>query len=189
MGVFIMIGIIFLVLLWLIITYNRLILLKNRVRNNWSQVDVVLKNRFDMIPSLVETVKGYAEHEKETLLRVSELRTKYATAQSVQDKAGANGEIHEILSRLLVVAESYPELKANENFLYLKQQVSVIEDKIRFARQFYNDTVEAYNTAVMSFPANLLAGMFSFKQEQFFHFDEAEKSVPQFKFVSDQTRE
>jgi len=182
MGVYIAIGIVVLLCLWIILIYNRLILLKNRVRNNWSQVDVVLKNRFDLIPNLVETIKGYAAHEKETLTRVTELRTKYASAQSIQDKAEMSGEISGLMSRLFMVAESYPELKANENFLYLKQQLTVIEDKIRFARQFYNDTVEMYNTAVMSFPANMLAGLFNFKQEQFFHIDEAEKSGPQVKF-------
>jgi LemA protein len=167
------------------ITYNRLILLRNRVRNNWSQVDVVLKNRFDLIPNLVETVKGYAAHEKETLFRVTELRTTYAAAQSVQDKMEVSGEIAGIMNRLLLVAESYPGLKANDNFLYLKQQLTAVEDKIRFARQFYNDTVEAYNTAVMSFPANLLAGIFNFQQEQFFHIEEAEKSVPLVQFEPD----
>ncbi|MBB6672917.1 LemA family protein [Cohnella nanjingensis] len=179
---YIVLGIVVILLLWLILTYNRLILLKNRVRNNWSQVDVVLKNRFDLIPNLIETVKGYAAHEKEAFTRVSELRTQYAAAGSVEDKAAVSGEISGLMSRLLMVAESYPELKANENFLYLKQQLSAIEDKIRFARQFYNDTVEAYNTAIMSFPANLLAGLFNFKQERFFQIDEAEKSGPQVKF-------
>ncbi|MFD0711402.1 LemA family protein [Paenibacillus sp. GCM10027626] len=182
MGVYIGIAIIVLLVLWLIIIYNRLVMLKNRVRNNWSQVDVVLKNRFDLIPNLVETVAGYAAHEKETLSRVTEMRTKYASAGSIQEKAEANGEIAGLLGRLMVVAESYPDLKANENFLYLKQQLTAIEDKIRFARQFYNDTVEALNTAIMSFPNNLVAGMFGFREEPFFHIDEAEKSVPRIKF-------
>ncbi|MFM1653381.1 LemA family protein [Brevibacillus sp. B_LB10_24] len=181
MGLYITIGIVILLFLWIILSYNRLILLKNRVRSSWSQVDVVLKTRFDLIPNLTETVKGYAAHEKETLTRVTELRTKYVSAGSVQDKAAVSGEISGILSRLLMVAESYPDLKANENFLYLKQQLTSIEDKIRFARQFYNDSVEAFNTAVMSFPTNLFAGMFGFQQEPFFHIDEAEKSVPQIK--------
>ncbi|MFC5407074.1 LemA family protein [Cohnella soli] len=182
MGGYIALGIIVLLLLWLILAYNRLVLLRNRVRNSWSQVDVVLKNRFDLIPNLIETVKGYAAHEKETFTRVTELRTQYASTGSVQDKAAVSGEISGLMSRLMMVAESYPELKANENFLYLKQQLSSIEDKIRFARQFYNDSVEAYNTAAMSFPTNLLAGMFSFRQERFFQIDEAEKIVPTVKF-------
>jgi len=163
-------------------TYNRLVMLKNRVRNNWSQVDVVLKNRFDLIPNLVESVAGYAAHEKDTLSRITEMRTKYASAGSIQEKAEANGEMVGLLGRLMMVAESYPDLKANENFLFLKQQLTAVEDKIRFARQFYNDTVEAFNTAIMSFPSNLVAGMFGFREETFFHIDETEKSVPEVKF-------
>jgi len=182
MGIYIGIAIVVILLLWLVSVYNRLVRLKNRVRNNWSQVDVVLKNRFDLIPNLVETVAGYAAHEKETLSRITEMRTKYASAGSIQEKAEANGEMAGLLGRLMVVAESYPELKANENFLYLKQQLTAIEEKIRFARQFYNDTVEALNTAIMSFPANLVAGMFGFREEAFFHIDEAEKSAPHVKF-------
>ncbi|TVX99792.1 LemA family protein [Cohnella terricola] len=182
MGIYIGIAIVVLLLLWLISVYNRLVKLKNRVRNNWSQVDVVLKNRFDLIPNLVETVAGYAAHEKETLSRITEMRTKYVSAGSVQEKAEANGEMAGLLGRLMVVAESYPDLKANENFLYLKQQLTAIEEKIRFARQFYNDTVEALNTVIMSFPANLVAGMFGFREETFFHIDEAEKSAPRVKF-------
>jgi len=170
------------VLLWVAITYNRFIILRNRVRNNWSQVDVVLKNRFDLIPNLVETVSGYSAHEKETLRQVVELRTRYASANSMDEKAAASGEMSGLLSRLMVVAESYPDLKANENFLYLKQQLAEIEDKIRYARQFYNDTVEAFNTAIAVFPSNLIAGLFGFREEGFFQIDEAEKINPQVKF-------
>ena len=169
-------------LLWVAITYNRFIILRNRVRNNWSQVDVVLKNRFDLIPNLVETVSGYSAHEKETLRQVVELRTRYASANSMDEKVAASGEMSGLLSRLMVVAESYPDLKANENFLYLKQQLAEIEDKIRYARQFYNDTVEAFNTAIAVFPSNLIAGLFGFREEGFFQIDEAEKINPQVKF-------
>ncbi|MFB9274480.1 LemA family protein [Cohnella cellulosilytica] len=170
------------VLLWIVITYNRFIILRNRVRNNWSQVDVVLKNRFDLIPNLVETVSGYSAHEKETLSRITEMRTRYASAQSVNEKAEASGEMSALVNRLMVVAESYPDLKASENFLYLKQQLAEIEDKIRYARQFYNDTVEAFNTAIAVFPSNLIAGLFGFREQAFFHIDEAEKSNPQVRF-------
>jgi LemA protein len=176
------IAVVAILLLWIVLTYNRLILLRNRVRNNWSQVDVVIKNRFDLIPNLVETVSGYASHERGTLNQMTELRTKYASAESVHEKAAASGEMSGLLNRLMVVAENYPDLKASENFLYLKQQLSEIEDKIRFARQFYNDTVEAFNTAVMSFPANLIAGMFGFREESFFKIDETEKALPRIKF-------
>jgi len=182
MGMYIGIAVAVILLLWIVITYNRLVMLRNRVRNNWSQVDVVIKNRFDLIPNLVETVSGYSAYERETLNRITEMRTKYASAGSVNEKAEASGEVSGLLSRLMVVAENYPDLKASENFLYLKQQLSEIEDKIRFARQFYNDTVEAFNTAVMSFPSNLIAGMFGFREQTFFHIDEAEKATPRIKF-------
>ncbi|MBP1991650.1 LemA family protein [Paenibacillus eucommiae] len=168
-------------LLWLVFKYNRLVLLRNRVRNNWSQVEVVLKNRFDLIPNLVETVSGYAAHERNTLSQLTELRTKYASAESVHQKAEASDKVSGLLSRLMVVAENYPDLHASENYLYLKQQLTETEDKIRYARQFYNDTVEAFNTAIMSFPANLIAGKFGFREESFFYINESEKAVPKIK--------
>lgn len=182
MGVYIGIAVVVILLLWVVFTYNRLVLLRNRVRNNWSQVDVVIKNRFDLIPNLIETVSGYARHERETLYRVTELRTQYASAESVADKVNASGELSGLLQRLMLVAENYPDLKASENFLYLKEQLAAIEDKIRYARQFYNDTVEALNTAIMSFPSNLIAGIFGFREHPFFQIDEAEKAVPQIKW-------
>lgn len=164
--------------LWIVVTYNRLIMLRNRVRNNWSQVDIVMKNRFDLIPNLVETVSQYTAYEKETLQQITELRTRYTTAESVQQKVMTGGEMSGMLQRLIVAAESYPNLQASTNFLYLKEQLAELEDKIRYARQFYNDTVEAFNTAIMTFPSNLLAGMFGFKAEAFFHIDEVERAVP-----------
>lgn len=183
MEFYIVIAVAVILLLWIIFTYNRLILLRNRVRNNWSQVDVVIKNRFDLIPNLIETVSGYAAYERETLNQMTELRTKYASAGSVHDKAAASGEMAELLHRLMMVAENYPDLKASNNFLYLKEQLSEIEDNIRYARQFYNDTVEAFNTAVTSFPANLIARTFGFREEAFFKIDETEKAVPQVQFL------
>lgn len=182
MGFYIGIAIVAIFLLWIVYTYNRLIMLRNRVRNNWSQMDVVLKNRFDLIPNLVETVSGYATYERETLNQMTELRTKYASANSIDEKAEASSEMSGLLSRIMVVAENYPDLKASENFLYLKEQLTATEDKIRFARQFYNDTVEAFNTAVMSFPANLIAGMFGFREQTFFKIEEVEKALPRVQF-------
>lgn len=182
MGVYIGIVVVAVLFLWVVLTYNRLVLLRNRVRNNWSQVDVVIKNRFDLIPNLIETVSGYSAHERGTLNLVTELRTKYVSAESIADKVNASGALSGLLQRLMVVAENYPDLKASENFLYLKEQLASIEDKIRFARQFYNDAVEALNTAIMSFPSNLIAGMFGFREHAFFQIDEAEKAVPQVKF-------
>lgn len=177
MWIYITIGIVVLLLLWLIVTYNRLVVLKNRVRNNWSQVDIVLKNRYELIPALVETVKGYAAHEKETITQVIEARTRYATSRTIPEKAFANEEVSGQLSRLMMVAENYPDLKANDHYLQLTQQLTSVEDKIRFARQFYNDTVEAFNTAVMSFPTLLIAGIFGFREEPFFQIDTAERSA------------
>jgi LemA protein len=176
----IIIGVI--VILWVIIMYNRLIELRNRVRNSWSQVDIVLKNRFDLIPNLIETVSGYAGYEKSTLNQLTELRTKYASASSVTDKASTSSDLSAMLSRVMVVAEGYPDLKASANYLYLKEQLTEIEDKIRYARQFYNDSVEIFNTAIAVFPSNLLAGTFGFREESFFTIDEAEKVLPKVQF-------
>lgn len=182
MGLYIGLGVVVLLLLWAVATYNGLVQARNRVKNGWSQVEVVLKNRFDLIPNLVETVKGYAAHEKETLNQVMAARTRFGSAQSVEEKVAASGEVSQVLGRLLMVSEAYPDLKANQNFLYLKEKLSNIEEKIRFARQFYNDTVESYNTAIQRIPANLIAGMGGFRAEPFFQIDEAEKAVPQIKF-------
>lgn len=182
MELYIILGIIAVIFIWGIFLYNRLVQLQNRVRNNWSQIDILLKNRFDLIPNLMETVSAYANYERETLSKVTEMRTKYASANSIQDKVELSGEAAGLFGRLLAVSESYPELKANENFLYFKEQLSEIEDKIRFARQFYNDTVEAFNTAVQSVPSNLIASMFKFRELPFFHVDEAEKALPKVKF-------
>lgn len=182
MNGYLLLGLIVVLLFWLAATYNRLIQYRNRVQNGWSQIEVVLKNRFDLIPNLVETVKGYAAHERETLNQVVAARTRFASAQTVDEKAAINGEMSQMLSRLMVVAESYPDLKANENFLYLKQQLSAMEEKIRFARQFYNDVVETYNTSIMRVPTNLVAGLFGFKPESFFHIEEAERAAPTVKF-------
>ncbi|THF75841.1 LemA family protein [Cohnella fermenti] len=181
-GAYIGIGIVVIVLLWIMITYNRLIELRNRVRNSWSQVDIIIKNRFDLIPNLIETVSGYAGYERETLSRMTEMRTKYASASSVEDKASASGDLSAMVGRVMMVAEGYPDLKASANFLYLKEQLADIEDKIRYARQFYNDSVESFNTALAVFPSNLLAGMFGFREEAFFKIDESEKAVPKVEF-------
>ncbi len=183
-GLYISLAVIAVAMLWVIVTYNRLIILRNRVRNNWSQVDIMMKNRFDLIPNLVDTVSQYVAYEKGTLQKLTELRTRYADADSVQQKAETGSEMAGMLQRLIVVAESYPELKASQNFIYLKEQLSELEDKIRYARQFYNDTVEAFNTAIMMFPTNMLAGPFGFGQEAFFQIDEAERAVPTVKIQS-----
>lgn len=178
------IAIIILVVLALIFIsiYNSLVGKRNKVKNSWSQIDVQLKRRFDLIPNLLETVKGYAAHEKTTFEQVTEARTKYLSAGTPSDMMKANGELTQVLSRLFAVAEAYPELKANTNFQELQAELSKTEDKISFARQFYNDVVMDYNNAVQMFPSSFIASLFSFREETFFNIDESEKSVPQVKF-------
>lgn len=163
--------------------YNGLVALRNQVKNAWSQIDVQLKRRHDLIPNLVETVKGYAGHEKTTLENVVKARTQALQAQSIPDKIQAEGELSSALGRLMVVVEQYPDLKANQNFLALQEELTSTENKIGFARQFYNDVVMKYNTKVQSVPTNIVAGMFGFKEEAFFEIeDKAERAVPQVKF-------
>lgn len=171
------------IVLYAIIAYNRLVRLRNRIENAWSQIDVQLRRRYDLIPNLVETVKGYAGHEKTTLENVVKARTQALQAQSIPDKIQAEGELSSALGRLMVVVEQYPDLKANQNFLALQEELTSTENKIGFARQFYNDVVMKYNTKVQSVPTNIVAGMFGFKEEAFFEIeDKAERAVPQVKF-------
>lgn len=166
-------GIAVLVLLWAIFTYNRLIVLRNRINNAWSQIDVQLRRRYDLIPNLVESVKGYAAHEKETFQRVTEARAAMASAKTVPEQGEAQNMITSALKSLFAVAEAYPQLKANENFMMLQEELSGTESKIAYARQFYNDTVMAFNTLIQSFPANMMAGAFGFAQRDYFAMDEA----------------
>lgn len=171
-----------LIVMWLISTYNTLVKLRNRVKDQWAQVDVVLKRRADLIPNLVETVKGYASHEKETLDAVISARNKVVSATSSHDEMDANGELTNALRGLFALAESYPDLKANTNFISLQTSLSETEDKITFARQFYNDTVLSYKDKLEMFPSNIVAGMFGFKPEEFFEASEADKEVPKVQF-------
>lgn len=178
----IVILIVLILLIWVMAAYNGLVNRRNKVGNQWSQVDVQLKRRFDLIPNLVETVKGYAAHEKATFEQVTEARSHYLSARSPADKMNANAEMSGILGRLFAVAESYPELKANTGFLDLQKQLGETENKISFARQFYNDTVMDYNNAVQMFPSNIIAGMFHFRQAEFFQTAENEKAAPKVQF-------
>ncbi len=163
--------------------YNGLVRLRNVVKNAWSQIDVQLKRRHDLIPNLVETVKGYAGHEKTTLQNVTEARTKAVAAQGVEAQARAEGELSAALGRLMVVVEQYPDLKANQNFLALQEELTSTENKIGFSRQHYNDSVMTYNTKIQSFPDNIVAGTFSFGAETFFEIeDAAEREVPKVQF-------
>lgn len=158
---------------WFVLTYNSLVALRNRVKNAWSQIDVQLKRRHDLIPNLVETVKGYAGHEKSALEGVTQARAAATNAQGIGASARAEGELSNALSRLLMVAEQYPDLKANTNFLSLQEELASTENRIGFSRQHFNDSVMGYNNKVQSFPANIVAGMFNFEQEEFFELDNA----------------
>jgi LemA protein len=162
--------------------YNSLIVLRNRVRNAWAQIDVQLKRRYDLIPNLVETVKGYAAHEREIFERVAEARSQAITAKGAADTARANNALTETLKTLFAVAEAYPDLKANQNFLALQEELSGTENKIAFARQFYNDVVMEYNMGIQVFPRSIIAGMFGFIEEAQYHIPETEKEAPRVSF-------
>jgi LemA protein len=157
----------------LVAIYNRLVTLRNRVDNAWSQIDVQLRRRYDLIPNLVETVKGYAAHEKETFQKVTEARNMAIAAQTVGEQSQAENMLTETLKSLFAVAEAYPDLKANENFKMLQEELAGTESKIAYARQFYNDSVMTYNTTIQKFPQNLIAGMFGFHDREYFEIEEA----------------
>jgi len=172
-----------LIVIFFIVVYNGLIVKRNRVKNAWSQIDVQLKKRANLVPNLVETVKGYAKHEKTVFENVTKARTAAISAgDNVQKKAQAENMLSGALKSLFAVAEAYPELKANENFKLLQEQLDGIESKIAYARQFFNDSVLAYNNAMQTFPNNVIAGMFGFKEKEFFEIAEAEKKVPKVSF-------
>lgn len=163
------------VLLWVVAAYNGLVRMRNQVRNAWSQIDVQLRRRWDLIPNLVETVKGYAKHEQDTLEHVTEARAaaQNAAGQGVAKQAQAESGLSGALSRLMVVVEAYPDLKANSNFLALQEELTSTENKIGFSRQFYNDQVMQYNTMTEMFPKNIVAGAFNFQKADFFELEEA----------------
>lgn len=165
-------------LLALIAIYNSLVRLRVKVKNAWAQVDVQLKRRHDLIPNLVETVKGYMEHEKGVLTQVTEARTKAMGAQNLGERMKAEGELTSLLGRLFAVWENYPQLRASENAMQLQEELSTTENKIAFSRQFYNDTVMKYNTRIQVFPSNIVASIFNFQLAEFFEVPEAEKEVP-----------
>ena len=163
--------------------YNGLVASRNRVKDQWSQIDVQLKKRADLIPNIVETVKGYAKHEKETLEDVVKARNALNTASTVEDEMKANNQIPGALNKLFALSEAYPELKANENFMSLQRDLKDIEDKISYARQFYNDSVMTYNNKVQMFPTNIIANIFNFKESKFFEIEnEKDKETPKVSF-------
>jgi len=164
------------------IIFNSLITLKNRVENAWAQIDVQLKKRHDLIPNLVETVKGYASHERAVFENVTKARAAMANATTVKDKAEADNMLTGALKTLFAVAENYPLLRANENFKMLQEELSGIESKIAYARQFYNDSVLEYNIKIQKIPSNIVASILRFIQKDYFKVVEAEKEVPKVKF-------
>ena len=171
--------IIILLVIYIIATYNGLVSSRQKVKNSWSQMDVQLQRRFDLIPNFVETVKGYMTHESETFSKIAELRTSWAKAGTVSEKAELNNQLSSALKTIMAVSENYPDLKANQGFINLQNELQNTEDKISFSRQFYNDSATIYNTKLEMFPSNIIAGMFNFSAEPLFEAesDEARKNV------------
>ena len=172
LALWVVLGIVALVLLYGILVYNRLVRLRVRVENAWSQIDVQLRRRYDLIPNLVESVKGYAEHERELFEDVAKARSQAQSAAGVQAQAEAENQVTRTLNRLLAVAENYPDLKASQNFLALQEELTGTESRIAYARQFYNDQVAKLNTLVQSFPSRIVAGMGHFEPREFFEIEE-----------------
>ncbi len=184
-AVWVIVGIIVVLLFYFVFIYNGLVRLRNQVKNAWAQIDVQLKRRHDLIPNLVQTVQGYMQYERATLEAVTKARNlaQQAIGQGVGAQAKAEGELSGALGRLLAVVERYPDLKANQNFLALQEQLTSTENKISFSRQFYNDSVLNYNNKTQMFPSNIVAGMTGFKQGEFFKVEEAaEREVPKVSF-------
>jgi LemA protein len=175
-------GVAALLLLYVIVVYNRFVRAANRIDNAWAQIDVQLKRRTDLIPNLVETVKGYAKHEREVLENVTKARTAVMGAKSPQEAIDADNMLTGALKTLFAVSENYPQLKANQNFLQLQDELTHTENKVSFARQFYNDSVLQYNNLIQQFPANALAGMFGRQKKDMLTIPEAERAVPKVSF-------
>jgi LemA protein len=179
----VLVGSAFLVVLWIAGAYNGLVRLRNQLENAWAQIDVQLKRRHDLIPNLVETVKGYAKHERGTLEAVIQARNMAVSAKTVGERAQAENVLTGALKSLFAVAEAYPDLKANQNFLALQEELTSTENKISFSRQFYNDTVMTFNTRIEVFPTNVIANMFHFTRHDFFEVKaEEEREAPKVSF-------
>lgn len=176
---FIIIAIIVVLLIAIVGMYNGLVTSRNKVKNAWSQIDVQLQRRFDLIPNLVDSVKGYMKHEEGVLAKVTELRTSWANATTIGEKAELDNQLSGALKTIMAVSENYPDLKANQNFSELQEELRNTENKISYSRQFYNDSVTMYNTKLQLFPTNIIAGMFNFTAEELFkaESDEARKNV------------
>ncbi|MBQ6098804.1 MAG: LemA family protein [Methanobrevibacter sp.] len=180
--IIVLIALIFFIGFTIIHLYNNLVSLRNRVKNSYSQIEVQLKRRNDLIPNLVETVKGYASHEKELFENITNARSNIINAENIDETSTANDQLTGALKTLFAVAENYPELKANSNFQQLQSELSETEDKISYSRQFYNDVVLKYNNACEQFPSSIFAKMFGFKQAEFFSAPESEMEVPEVEF-------
>ncbi|OHA17418.1 MAG: hypothetical protein A3G52_02100 [Candidatus Taylorbacteria bacterium RIFCSPLOWO2_12_FULL_43_20] len=177
--IYILIGIAVIIVLWLVFSYNSFITLINRTKEAWADIDVQLKRRYDLIPNLVNTVKGYATHEREAFENVTRARSAAMGAQSVDDKAKNENMLTGALKSLFAVAEAYPDLKANQNFMELQRELSDTENKIQAARRFYNGNVRDLNTKIEVFPANIIANIFKFQKREFFELEEGEQAAKQ----------
>jgi len=177
-----------LIIIYFVVTYNQLVVLRNRVKDQWSQIDVQLKRRFDLVPNLVETVKGYMKHEKGTLEDVVKALNTYQTATTEEDQLKADTELNKTLTKLFALAESYPDLKANENFNSLQTELSNIEEKVAASRQFYSDTVLNYNNKIQMFPSNIVASIFNFTNEKFFEATTEERKNVKVSFDDDKEK-
>lgn len=181
-GPVVILGILGILVLWTVLTRNRLVVLRNKFENAWSQVDVQLRRRYDLIPNLVETVRGYASNEKDVFEKVTEARASMASAQGIAQQADAQNQITQALKSLFTVAENYPELKADQSFMTLQEDLSGTESKIAYSRQFYNDTVMSFNTLLQSFPANILARVFGFHTHEYFPVEDAAREPVRVQF-------
>jgi LemA protein len=180
--ILIIVAIIVVLVIAFIVMYNGLVQLRNRIDNAWSQIDVQLQRRHDLIPNLVETVKGYAAHERETLERVVQARNQAISAQGPAEQGQAENLLTGALRQVFALAEAYPDLKANQNFLALQEELTTTEDRVAYARQFYNDSVLKYNSKIQSIPSNVIAGMFNFDEREYFEGEEAARTVPRVEF-------
>ncbi|MBN1765005.1 MAG: LemA family protein [Sedimentisphaerales bacterium] len=182
-GLYVVLGIVVFMILIVIGMYNSLVRLRNQVKNAWSQIDVQLKRRHDLIPNLVETARGYMKHERETFESITNARARAMGAKNVGEASQAEGMLGEALSKFMLVVENYPDLKANQNFLALQEELTSTENKISFARQGYNDQVLSFNNKIEMFPSNIIAGMFNFTKSDFFEIEApAEREVPKVNF-------
>lgn len=182
MGLFIIIGIIVFILIFVIVTYNKLIKLRNKVKNSWAHIDAQLQRRFDLIPNLVEVVRNFAEHEQKLLENVIAIRSEYFNANTNQEKLAMDAQLTSLLKSLYNISEHYPNLRSNRNFLQLQEALTEIEEDISYARQFYNDAVTIYNNKLMYFPSNIIASMFNFKEEVLFDAVKGAEIAPTIRF-------